>query len=312
MQKVLILGSSGYIGSKLYNHLVSKKYQVNGLDINWYGESSHSLYKDIYDLTIDDIKDFSHIVLLAGHSSVGMSENNMISVLNNNVVNFCKLLDLISDEQKLIYASSSSVYGDTKNSVVNEEYVSFLPNNHYDLSKYEIDAYAKLSGKQYYALRFGTVNGSSPNLRADIMINAMVTSAQKNGRVLCFNPETNRPILGIRDLVRAIDTIITKGTKNNIGVYNLASFNSNALDISKGVSKELNVPLEILEEKKTDITNVKLETKKYDFLIDSSKFKKEFGFEFEETISSIIKSLIDSEEIENRQGRKNAKLYRDK
>lgn len=309
MKKILLIGGSGYIGSHLYNYLDSKNYNIDSIDIFWYGKSNNSTYKDFRDLKQEDIKEYSHIILLAGHSSVGMSENNMMPVLKNNVLNFCNLLNILDEDQFLIYASSSSVYGDTKEKIVTEEYISFLPNNHYDLSKYEIDSYAKLSGKKYFALRFGTVNGASPNLRTDIMINAMVNSAQKNNKVLCFNPDTNRPILGINDLVRAIETIVVNGSKDNIGVYNLASFNSNALEISKGVSSAMNVELQILEEKKDNIQNTKLETKKYDFLIDSSKFCKTFNFQFEETIYSIIKSLIDSKIIKNRQGRKSAKIY---
>jgi len=311
-KKILILGGSGYIGSFLNKYLIEKKYDVDSIDICWYGNLSNSKIKDINDLKKIDLKDYTDIILLAAHSSVGMSENNMISVLNNNVVNFCKILDLINKDQKLIYASSSSVYGNTNQRIVDEEYVSFCPNNHYDLSKYEIDSYAKLSDKTYFALRFGTVNGASPNLRTDIMINAMVNAAQKNNKVLCFNPDTNRPILGIKDLVRAVEKIIVLGDKSNHGIYNLASFNSNALEISKGVSKKLNVPLEILEPKTENITNTKLETKKYDFLINTSKFENAFDFSFKETIESIVDSLIDSKLIKNREGRKNAKLYRNK
>ena len=140
-----------------------------------------------------------------------MCENNMTSTMKNNVLNFVELLDKIDKNQTFIYASSSSVYGDTKENVVSETYVHFEPNNFYDLSKYEIDSYAALTDKKYFGLRFGTANGASPNFRNDIMINAMTFNGRKNDKVFCFNPEIHRPILGVKDLCRAIQIIIKKG-----------------------------------------------------------------------------------------------------
>ena len=44
------------------------------------------------------------------------------------------------------------------------------------------------------------------------------------------------------------------------------------------------------------ITNVKLQTKAYNFAIDSSKFKNNFDFQFNEDIESITKGIVDGYE----------------
>jgi nucleoside-diphosphate-sugar epimerase len=310
MKKVLILGGCGYIGTHLGNFL-QDEFDVSSVDLEWYGNHGvdQNTLKDFNDLTTDEISAYDVVVLLAGHSSVKMCVDNMVPTAKNNVFNFVNLLDKIGDTQTFIYASSSSVYGDTKHNIVDESYIEFKPNNYYDLSKHEIDSYASLSSKKIFGLRFGTVNGASPNLRNDIMINAMTFNAIKNGKVFCFNPEVHRPILGIQDLCRAVKEIIVNGTQDNKGIYNLASFNSTAEKISKVVAECTGADLEIVDKLPETITNVKLQTKAYNFLIDSSKFEEVFNFEFNETVQSIVNSIVENFHSMNKGNRSDAKLY---
>lgn len=290
MKKVLLIGGNGYIGSFLSLNL-KDKYDLKIVDINWFNDVNDDL--DFKNLSDSYIKEFDTIVLLAGHSSVKMCDTDMMSSFNNNVDNFIKLVSKLNKNQKFIYASSSSVYGHTGNSIVDETYKVFEPNNYYDLSKQVIDMYVTKNDINYYGLRFGTVNGWSPRLRTDIMINAMVNSAKTDGHIKLYIKDIMRPILGIKDLCRAIDTIIDCN-EDKRGIYNLASFNNTSEGIAKGVSSVMNMP--IVEYNVSDlekITNVKLQTTAYNFAIDSSKFENEFNFKFNETIESITKSLID-------------------
>tara|TARA_R110000765_G_scaffold242123_2_gene344776 strand:+ start:860 stop:1792 length:933 start_codon:yes stop_codon:yes gene_type:complete len=310
MKEVLILGGCGYIGSALRNYLKGK-YNTTTMDLEWYGyaDNRRNILRDYCNLRRGEAKKYDVIVLLAGHSSVKMCENNMLSTMRNNVLNFVELIEKITPEQTFIYASSSSVYGDTKEAVVDEKHTHFEPNNFYDLSKYEIDAYAQLSDKKYFGLRFGTVNGSSPNLRNDIMINAMTFNGLKNNKVFCFNPQIHRPILGIKDLCRAINTIVEKGTFENRGIYNVASFNSTAKEIAEKVASVIGVDLETIETLPETITNVKLQTNAYNFRIDSTKFINTFDFKFEEDVESIVSSILEDFDNINKENRSIAKSY---
>jgi len=127
--------------------------------------------------------------------------------------------------------------------------------------------------------------------------------------VFCFNPEVHRPILGIEDLCRAMMTIIEKGTHDNRGLYNIASFNSTAKQISEAVAKTTGADLEIVDTLPETITNVKLQTKAYNFLIDSTKFEEVFDFEFKETPTTIVKSIVEQFDKINKGNRSDAKLY---
>ena len=284
LKKTLVIGSGGYIGSRLM-----KEMQVTGIDINWFKGGEKDV--DFKDLTRDYYSEFDNIILLAGHSSVKMSEGNLNSCFNNNVRNFIDLLEKL-DKQKLIYASSSSVYGSVGGKTVNEKYFGFEPYNQYDISKHTADLYAQKSDVEYYALRFGTVNGYSPFLRSDVMINAMVNSAINDGHIKLYIKDTMRPILGINDLCEAIRYILASN-EDKRGLYNLASFNKTAEQIAYEVANVMGVQVQEFEADPTQIKNAKNQTKAYNFSISTLKFRREFGFKFKDTVESLVTELKD-------------------
>jgi len=312
---ILIIGGMGYIGVALVDHLKSfyTDKQIVVIDSENYCGSVKKRNDVEYITTYFQslpkqyFSQFSDIILLAGQGSVSNSKN-ILNVIDNNIRNFAWLLENITQEQKLIYASSSSIYGDTNNKEVDEEYSKingYIPYNYYDWSKQTIDQLASLSNKHYYSLRFGTVNGFSRNLRSDVMINSMSYNAKNNGKIFVSNKDINRAILGINDLCRAIVTIINNGKKELSGFYNLNSFNSTVGKIAKAVSYKWNVPCEELNSEKTQKTiNFKLQTNSYNFKIHSTKFTKTFNFHFKDTLDSIIYELIKNwsniENFENR------------
>jgi UDP-glucose 4-epimerase len=280
MKKILLIGSEGYIGSYL-----KTKIKCNPFDL--------SLGLDYKNISIDEIKNYDILILLAGHSSVASCANNQLAAFKNNVDNFSNLLYKIEkagNQIKFIYASSSSVYGQTGAGIVNENFSDFIPHNTYDITKHFIDILAKDSKVEYYGLRFGTVCGYSPVLRTDVMINSMVRSAKDLGHVKLYIKEVNRPILGMNDLGRSIECIINE-RENKKGIYNLASFNSTAEYIASVVSNLCDVPIVEMEFPQ-EVSNAKEQTITYDFAISSEKFSKSFQFEFQDSIESITKSLI--------------------
>ena len=296
MNKTLIIGGCGYIGSRLFNYLKQKQYKVVSLDLELFGNPNIQNTKENYkDLTKENIARFDNIILLAGHSSVKMCESNMVGCFKNNVQYFVELLSKISKNQKFIYASSSSVYGNVNRNIVTEECEEYVAGSFYDLSKAEIDHYVKIFDEvNFYGLRFGTVNGFSPNTRNDVMINAMVSSAIVNKEIKVFNPMIRRPILYINDLCRAVETIILQGNHSNRGLYNLASFNSTADIIGRKTSEVFDdVKLSVIDREPTPEENInkKLNSKVYDFAISSDKFISTFNFKFEGTIKDIALEL---------------------
>jgi nucleoside-diphosphate-sugar epimerase len=292
-KNILVIGGNGYVGSKI-SKVLSDDHNVKVLDLCWFNTSDpDTIVSDFDSMEKLFYAEFDSIILLAGHSSVKMCEGDLHHPYNNNVKNFINLLSKLSPEQKVIYASSSSVYGNAGEKKVNEEYHDFVPHNHYDITKHVIDLYAPKFDVQYYGLRFGTVNGFSPNARKDVMINSMVYNALTDGEIKLFIKDIMRPILGIDDLCRAIQVIINTD-EDKRGIYNLASFNKTAEEIAYGVSSVINVPVKEYESDPFSIKNSKLETKSYNFSIDSTKFCESFNFKFLDTIESITHGIINN------------------
>ena len=283
MNKTLIIGSGGYIGSRL-----SREIRADGVDINWFKKGKDDI--DFKNLSREYYSEYDNIILLAGHSSVKMSEGSLNSCFNNNVRNFVDLLEKL-DNQKLIYASSSSVYGSVGGKTVNEKYFGFEPYNQYDISKHVADLYAQKSDVEYYALRFGTVNGYSSFLRSDVMINAMVNSALTDGHIKLYIKDTMRPILGINDLCGAVKTIV-ESDEDKRGLYNLASFNKTAEQIAYEVADVMGVEVIEFEADPTQVKN-KNQTKAYNFSISTLKFRKAFKYKFQDTVEGLTVELRD-------------------
>jgi nucleoside-diphosphate-sugar epimerase len=170
--------------------------------------------------------------------------------------------------------------------------------------------YAQLSDVEYYGLRFGTVNGYSPIFRNDIMINAMVFNALKDGNINLYIKDIQRPILGIKDLVNAICAIIDTGSYEKRGLYNLCSFNSTPEKIAYKISEKLQINVKELEISDiSKITNVKLQAKSYNFAINCNKFITNFNFKFNETIDTIVEEIVDNFDTMKKDNRTNNKKY---
>jgi len=274
---ILLLGGSGYIGSKFIS-TYKDTYNITSIDLNLFHESKESQQKNYKDVSLEN---YDVILCLAGHSSVQMCEYSSGRSWVNNVDYFRELCDNLSN-QKLIYASSASVYGSGSAMSSENSPINFNPVCHYDLQKITIDMIANKyikEGKNIVGLRFGTVNGASPHTRRELMINSMVYNALTKRAIDAKNLHIRRAILGINDLMRCLKVIVENDIQH--GQYNLSSFNSTVEEIAKTVAKECSAQLIIHPE----------DAVAYDFEMTTNKFEKETGFIFTDTIQQIVEGL---------------------
>lgn len=263
--RTCVIGGNGYIGQALYNHI-----KGDIIDIQ---------FPETWRNKFWDVDRYDTIILLAGHSSMPLGRDDPDGAWQNNVVNFKRLLDELRPDQRLIYMSSASIYNGIK-AKPDEECIEFKPTNMYDLSKYIIDQLALQSGKHTYGLRLCTVNGFSPCLRVDLMINKMVESVKANGKIIIKNAQLERPITGMQDVCRAIKAIYDS-KEDNRGIYNLCSLHGfSVLDYANAVVAEFGGTIEDLGTEPH-----------YVYGADTTKFEKTFNFEFRETLDTIIRSL---------------------
>jgi UDP-glucose 4-epimerase len=282
MKKILILGGAGYIGTRL-REVLRERHFVKTNDICWFNHDETSDRRDYHKLTKKELAEVEVVIVLAGHSSVPSCNGALPGPWLNNVTNFTDLLGKL-DDQLVIYASSASVYGNSAPGQQHKETnTHFTPVNNYDVTKYALDqqaTIANLTGKRVIGLRFGTVNGYSPNLRVDVMINSMYHSVQNDKGIQVSNKQISRAMLGIEDLCRAIERCIEQPVP---GIYNLSSFNATVGEIAEAVSRKLGA--EIVDNGST--ANV------YDFALDTGLFEQTFDFKFKETPDTILNGLIE-------------------
>lgn len=257
MTKILVTGSSGMIGYHLLSILSQfNHYQLSALDkqedfsniSNYCFERVNSLknlnpnitfYKqDLSELnSINLIKEINPdiIINLAAYAGVSESFNNPQKVFNNNHLSFFNLLEyarLFNPMVKILYASSSSVYGTSSFSQV-ETNPSLLPTSSYGLSKLHNEQLAQLYANNYnissIGLRFFTVYGEFN--RKDMFMHYLLESFSHQKPVKLYNNGLmKRDFTYVKDVAYAIVAFINDF--NNIekhSIYNIGGHNSSSL-----------------------------------------------------------------------------------
>jgi nucleoside-diphosphate-sugar epimerase len=278
---VLILGGQGYVGSALAGHLHAAGLPFRSVDLGLRGTPAPGVnQKRAYqELTADELVEFGSVVLLASHPSVAACEENPAEAHANNVDGFVGLVHRLRG-QKLVYASSISVHVNTAGREAKESEPLPEPACYYDLHKQAIERYAALAYPHGYGLRFGTVCGPSPNLRDELLLNSLVRSALRQGRVEVANRAASRPLLGIGDLCRAVEAVLTRPVPP--GRYHLASVNVTIGEAADYVARRFGVPCREVERPSA-----------YDIRVDTGKFRSASGLEFRDDVPSLVEALHD-------------------
>jgi len=160
MSKVLVTGGGGFIGHAMVKYLLQKDYEVRAFDLAFQLEKNPSppgaeIYKgsimDVNDLMIA-IKDCDYVVHLAAALGVKRTEQERLSTLNINIQGTSNVLEACvrDNVKKIIFSSSSEVYGDQKKLPISEKN---------PLQPKSIYAITKLAGEEYlkaYHQRYGT------------------------------------------------------------------------------------------------------------------------------------------------------------
>ena len=293
--RILVAGGAGYIGSYLIPKLLERGYEVDVIDLFWFGdhlpENVGKKKKDIFDLSKDEVSGYEQVIFIAGLSNDPMAE---FSPAKNFIYNAAApaYLAYISKQvgvKRFIYASSCSVYGYTVNELYDEEKPT-ISNYPYGISKLQGEkAVLQMIDKNFsvIALRKGTVSGYSPRMRFDLVINTMFKFAVKEKRIIVNNPVIWRPILSIQDAATAYIRSI-EADYDISGVFNVASGNYTVGEmgdiVSEAVKEFLNIKIKLEVKHITDFRNYKVSIEKAENVL---------SFHPRYDIKMIVKDLVD-------------------
>jgi UDP-glucuronate 4-epimerase len=309
--KILITGTAGFIGFSLATVLLERGDEVVGVD-NFNDYYDVSLKEDrnkilekynnfkLYRLDISNLKElkkvfqdnkFDKVCHLAAQAGVRYSIDNPYVYIDSNVVGFVNMINLTKDAgiKQFVYASSSSVYGNSMEVPFSEDVDVNEPISLYAATKRgnELVAhtYHHLFGLKTIGLRFFTVYG--PWGRPDMAIFKFVKNITEGKEIDVYNygKDLKRDFTYVDDIIDGVVRSLDSDYENEI------------FNLGKGSPDELGKMIEIIE-KELGMKAKKnlLPMQKGDVMVtysDTSKAKEKLGYnpkiKLEEGIKEFVK-----------------------
>ena len=311
MKKVLVTGATGFAGSYLAEHLLSKRYEtigtyiVNDLtNVNSIKDRAEFRKLDIANAKavssfVKEIKpDF--IFHLAALTSPKKSFDDPQVTVTNNIIAEMNILNAVKENKltntKTLIVSSADIYGMvSKNNLPIAENAPLMPLSPYSVSKIAQD----FLGLQYFLayklkiIRVRPFNHIGPRQSSHFVVSSIakkIAEIEKgiSGPILKVgNLEAKRDFTDVRDMVKAYLLLLEKGALGE--VYNVGS----------GASYKINDILKMLLY--LSKSKIKVEKDKSlfrpidipDLVCDSSKFRKVTGWKPEIKIERTLKDTLD-------------------
>lgn len=294
---ILVTGSAGFIGFHMSKKLILNGHNVIGID-NLNNYYSTKLKKDrlkelkkftkfsFSKIDINNYKKLNNIFVknkisivinLAAEVGVRNSIEYPHKHINTNIVGFSNILEISRkfNVKKLIFASSSSVYGDNKKIPYSVNDITDTPVSIYAATKKTNElmaySYSSLFDLGVIGLRFFTVYG--PWGRPDMAVFGFTESIYKNKTINLYNNGNNfRDYTYIDDIVEGIlNSIKLKFTPNKIKyeIFNLGNKNSiSTLQLLKYIENETSKKAKVNFSKKAPgdvlktLADIKIEEKR--------------------------------------------------
>jgi nucleoside-diphosphate-sugar epimerase len=293
--KILVGGGAGFIGSVLVPLLQEHGYEVDVVDLLWFGnhlpEDTRIIERDLLEFEEKDLRDYDQVIFLAGLSNDPMAAYSPARnfVENGALPSYMAFVAKNAGVRRFVYASSCSVYGYTVNELYDEE-SPVTCGYPYGISKLQGErGVFQLCDDEFstIALRQGTVCGYSPRTRFDLIINTMFKAAMVEGCVTVNNPSIWRPILDVRDTASAFLRAV-QADYGISGAFNVAYDNFTVGQIADMVKDEV----QELIGKKIGITINNVQDYR-NYKVTCSKAKTYLGFLPKYDISQIVRSLYE-------------------
>ena len=305
LNKIFITGGAGYVGSRLVPFFLKNNYEVCVYDTMYFGSDHLGEHQNLK-IVEGDIRDtskvanycngydiFLHLACISNDSSFELNED-LSKTINYDCFEPMVIAAKKSKIKRFIYASSSSVYGVSKEKDVKEDH-KLVPLTLYNKFKGLCEPQLfKHTDDNFIGVIFrpATVYGCSNRMRFDLSVNILTNHAIKNKKILVFGGSQLRPNLHIEDYCDAVK-LLSECDYNKIQnqIFNVGYQNLSILDIANKVKK-------IVESKFDDIENIEIELQESNdirsYHINSDKISEVLGFKPQKTIEFGISEICDA------------------
>ena len=257
--KILVTGGAGYVGSTLVPMLLEQGHRVRVYDSLKFGghgllpccQNRHfELIKgDVTDpdgvqKALDGMDAVVHLAAIVGYPAC-KKEPQVAQATNvegtRNLLNFRKA------DQKVIFASTGSIYGSIPDYVCNEN-SPIGPITLYGETKAAAEDMVLNAGNSV-AYRYATAFGVSNRMRLDLMPNDFTYQAVKNRNLIVYEGGFKRTFVHVRDMARSIMFALDKWDTMKDDVYNVGheSMNFTKEDVARQVLKHVDYYLHFAE-----------------------------------------------------------------
>ncbi len=304
MVTVLVTGGAGFIGSNIVEYLLKEGYSVRIMDNLSTGSASNIsdfneagfIKCDIQDREAVNkaVEGCDYILHQAALPSVTRSVENPLETNKVNVEGSLNILEAARrhDVKRVVYASSSSVYGDAE-TLPKREDMEPKPLSPYAVTKLAMEYYSSVYNKVYginaTGLRYFNVYGPRQNPESEYaaVIPRFIKAVLSGERPIIYGDgEQTRDFTYVKDVVKANLLAMNSRDKShevfNIGTGNSVSINSLLEAISSITGIEANAVH--AEPRKGDIR---------DSLADISKAREKLGYSPEYNIEEGLKQTIE-------------------
>jgi UDP-glucuronate 4-epimerase len=264
LSRALITGVAGFIGSNLCERLLADGFTVRGIDsfsphydrrlkqlnLSQFEDSEAFtlLEGDLNGLPLAEyVADVDVVFHLAARPGVRDSWQDFDEYVRSNILGTKAILDACAGtEARLVYASSSSVYGDARELPVRET-TPTRPISPYGASKVTtemiVGAYAASYGLHAVGMRYFTVYG--PRQRPDMALSRFIEAGSAGAPISIYGDGLQkRDMTYVGDVVEATVAAASHGTPG--AVYNVGSNRPLALiEILKQLSEVMDRELDL-------------------------------------------------------------------
>lgn len=264
--KILVTGGAGFIGSNLCRRLVEgfPHADVSVADnfVTGFRKNLDRLDLELFEGNLEDpdfvrdcVRGKDVVVHLGALGSVPRSIENPYATFLSNVLGTQNVMEASRNGgvRRVIFASSSSVYGGNQNEVKQEDDV-LIPLSPYAASKISgeaiVQGHASAFGIEAYIFRFFNVFGplQNPSGPYAAVIPRFIQAALRNEPLKIFGDGSQtRDFTFVEDLVRVLSRAIFEPKRSGFVVSNLAFGGSvHVLDLAKLIIASLGSRSEIV------------------------------------------------------------------